>query len=218
METLAHLEVQIKFTDDLGSVWAVNCHSIDWECVPFEGPFRSSIGRDHDGRREVPRNGLSHIVMIELAARSRSLCGRPTLAMLGSLDDRRHKTRRSREIQTGTQARVQRVGKLGEGRNVGKRDTAGRAAGVWVGNRRIAACLRSFTTKWQTLIYNFAVSNPSTMRCGCDPPFSRTRSSRNCLNWLQHQRCSSNQLVKLSSSTELVKSGSHSRLLDEALS
>ena len=51
---LAHLEVQIKVTGDLGPLWPVNSHGVDREFVPFEGPFRSSLGRDHDGKREVP--------------------------------------------------------------------------------------------------------------------------------------------------------------------
>ena len=54
MRTLAHLEVQVKFTDYLGPLWTVNGYSVDWEFVPFEEPFRSSLGRDHDGKREVP--------------------------------------------------------------------------------------------------------------------------------------------------------------------
>ena len=54
MKSIAHLKVQIKFTDDLGSLWAVYGHGVDWELVPFEGPFRGNLGRDHDGRREVP--------------------------------------------------------------------------------------------------------------------------------------------------------------------
>ena len=52
-ESLTHLELQVKFTDDLGPLWAVNGHGVDWEFVPFEDPFRGRLGRDHDGRREV---------------------------------------------------------------------------------------------------------------------------------------------------------------------
>ena len=66
MESLAHLKVQIKFTDDLGPLWAVNGYGVNWEFVPFEGPFRGRLGRDHDGKREVPWNCLSRIVMTVL--------------------------------------------------------------------------------------------------------------------------------------------------------
>ena len=36
MEFLAYLEVQIKFADDLGSVWTVNGYGVDWEAWSFE--------------------------------------------------------------------------------------------------------------------------------------------------------------------------------------
>jgi len=62
-ESLTHLEVQIEFTNDLGPVWAVNSYCINWEVGPFERPLRSILGRDHDGKREVPRNGLSCILV-----------------------------------------------------------------------------------------------------------------------------------------------------------
>ena len=77
MRTLAHLEVQIKFTDDLGPLWAVNGHGVDEKFMSFEGPCRARLGRDHDGRGEVPWNGLSCIVTMELTARCRSPFGRP---------------------------------------------------------------------------------------------------------------------------------------------
>ena len=77
METLTHLEVQVKFTDDLSSLWAVNCYGVDWEFVPFKGPFRGRLGRDHDGGREVPWNGLSRITISSTSRRS--LQGRPML-------------------------------------------------------------------------------------------------------------------------------------------
>ena len=44
MEFLAHLEVQIEFADDLGTVWAVDGYGVDWEVRPFEGPFCGHLG------------------------------------------------------------------------------------------------------------------------------------------------------------------------------
>jgi len=72
MGTLAHLEVQIKFTDNLSPLWTINGYGVDREFVSFEGPFLGNLGRDHDGRREVPRNCLSCIMMTELPTKSRS--------------------------------------------------------------------------------------------------------------------------------------------------
>ena len=37
VECLPHLEVQIKFAGNLGSLRAVYSHGIDWEFGPFEG-------------------------------------------------------------------------------------------------------------------------------------------------------------------------------------
>ena len=51
---LAHLEVQIKFTDDLGPVWAVNGYGVDREVGSFEGPSRGCLGCDHEWKGNVP--------------------------------------------------------------------------------------------------------------------------------------------------------------------
>ena len=67
MGNLAHLKVQVEFTGDLGPPWTVNSYGVDWKFVPFEGPFRGSLGRVHDGKREVPWN--PPITMTELATR-----------------------------------------------------------------------------------------------------------------------------------------------------
>ena len=81
--SLAHLEIQIKFAGDLGSLRAVNGYGVDWEFVPFEGPLFGSPGHDHDGKMEVPRklNGHSRIVMTA-STRRQSSHGRPTLGVL----------------------------------------------------------------------------------------------------------------------------------------
>ena len=62
MECLAHLEVQIKFACDLGSLWPVNNHGVNWKFGPFEGQFCGSLGCDHDGKGEIPLNGIPSIV------------------------------------------------------------------------------------------------------------------------------------------------------------
>lgn len=64
-ESLAHLEVQIKFADDLCTAWAVNGYSVDWEVGSFEGPFGGGLGRDHDGKRVLGNwNDFSCIVTV----------------------------------------------------------------------------------------------------------------------------------------------------------
>ena len=58
---LAHLEVQIKFTDDLGSMWAVDGYGVDWEVRSFKGPLCRRLGCDHGGNGDVFRNDLLYI-------------------------------------------------------------------------------------------------------------------------------------------------------------
>ena len=57
---LTYLEVQIKFTDDLGSIWTVDGYCIGWEVRSFEGPLRC-LGCDHSGKGCVPWNCLLYI-------------------------------------------------------------------------------------------------------------------------------------------------------------
>ena len=82
-ESLAYLEIQIKFADNLCSLRAVNGYGIDREFVPFEGPLFGSLGCDHDGKREVPRklNDHSRIVM-KASTMWQSSRGRPTFGVL----------------------------------------------------------------------------------------------------------------------------------------
>lgn len=47
-----HLEVQIKFADDLGSIWAVDGYGVDWEVRSPEGPVRYHLRCDHGGAEE----------------------------------------------------------------------------------------------------------------------------------------------------------------------
>ena len=61
VESLAHLEVQIKFADDLGSIWAVDGYGVDWKVGSLEGPFCCRLRCDHGGMGDVPRNGLFRI-------------------------------------------------------------------------------------------------------------------------------------------------------------
>ena len=61
MESLTHLEVQIKFADDLGSIWAVDGDSVDRKGGPLEGPFCCRLRSDHGGKGDVLRNDLFRI-------------------------------------------------------------------------------------------------------------------------------------------------------------
>jgi len=61
VESLTYLEVQIKFADDLGSIWAVDGYGVDWNGGPLEGPFCCRLRCDHGGKSDVPRNDLFRI-------------------------------------------------------------------------------------------------------------------------------------------------------------
>ena len=50
----AYLEVQIEFADDLGSIWAVDGHCVDWEVGSFEGLLCCRLGCDHSGGGCIP--------------------------------------------------------------------------------------------------------------------------------------------------------------------
>ena len=58
---LTHLKVQIKFADDLGSMWTVDSYGVDWEVRPFKGPLCCRLGCDHGGNGDVLRNDLLYI-------------------------------------------------------------------------------------------------------------------------------------------------------------
>jgi hypothetical protein len=94
MEFLAHLEVQIKFTDDLGSVWTMNGYGVDWEVGSFEGPFCGRLGRDHGGKemflgmtsRASPVDYIYKVSIIMRAPRACASEGAINAKMLGELN------------------------------------------------------------------------------------------------------------------------------------
>ena len=63
MGPLAYLEVQIKFSDDLGSIWAVDGYGVDWKVGPLEGTFCCRLRYDHGGKSDGPKNDLFCIAL-----------------------------------------------------------------------------------------------------------------------------------------------------------